>query len=115
MIQYRTEFNIDSGLFDLWIADFFAGAFESRAAAEFWAGQFIDNWHRAHSRMPNINVGPGALKEFEQRILSLALFRSNNNQGQAAKILGMKRTTFIEKLRRHDMLKKANELLEETY
>jgi len=44
------------------------------------------------------------MDEIERRRLSAALAAANGNQSHAAKALGMPRTTFINKLRRHGLL-----------
>ena len=42
----------------------------------------------------------GTYDELEQRILERALERANGNKSEAARLLGLKRTTFLDKLRR---------------
>jgi DNA-binding NtrC family response regulator len=44
------------------------------------------------------------MDEIERRRLTAALAAANGNQSTAAKSLGMPRTTFINKLRRHGLL-----------
>ena len=44
------------------------------------------------------------MDDIERRRLSAALAAAEGNQSQAAKALGMPRTTFINKLRRHGLL-----------
>ncbi|MEM7137951.1 MAG: helix-turn-helix domain-containing protein [Myxococcota bacterium] len=43
----------------------------------------------------------GTYAEVESRLLERALLRAGGNKSEAARILGLKRTTFIDKLRRH--------------
>ena len=44
------------------------------------------------------------MDEIERRRLTAALAAANGNQSHAARALGMPRTTFINKLRRHGLL-----------
>lgn len=45
----------------------------------------------------------GTHLEVERRLLEHALSRSGGNKSEAARILGLKRTTFLDKLRRHGL------------
>ncbi|QQR91506.1 MAG: sigma 54-interacting transcriptional regulator [Myxococcales bacterium] len=45
----------------------------------------------------------GSYAELEQRILMHALAKANGNKSKAARALGLKRTTFIDKLRRFEL------------
>lgn len=45
----------------------------------------------------------GTAAEVERRMLARALERAAGNKSEAARLLGMKRTTFLDKLRRHDL------------
>jgi DNA-binding NtrC family response regulator len=45
----------------------------------------------------------GTYLEVECRLLERALLRSGGNKSEAARILGLKRTTFLDKLRRHGL------------
>jgi two-component system response regulator HydG len=45
----------------------------------------------------------GTWAELEQRILLRALDAAEGNKSEAARALGLKRTTFLDKLRRHDL------------
>jgi len=45
----------------------------------------------------------GTYAELEKRILEKALERAQGNKSEAARVLGLKRTTFLDKLRRHDL------------
>ena len=45
----------------------------------------------------------GTYIEVEQRLLERALLRSGGNKSEAARMLGLKRTTFLDKLRRHGL------------
>jgi DNA-binding NtrC family response regulator len=45
----------------------------------------------------------GTLREVEARVLQRALRRSGGNKSEAARALGLKRTTFLDKLRRHGL------------
>jgi DNA-binding NtrC family response regulator len=45
----------------------------------------------------------GSLEVVERRVLRRALERSEGNKSEAARILGLKRTTLIDKLRRHGL------------
>ena len=45
----------------------------------------------------------GTYLEVERRLLERALRRSGGNKSEAARILGLKRTTFLDKLRRHGL------------
>ena len=44
----------------------------------------------------------GTYAEVEHRLLDRALRRAGGNKSEAARMLGLKRTTFLDKLRRHD-------------
>ena len=44
------------------------------------------------------------MDEIERRRLTAALAAANGNQSHAARALGMPRTTFINKLRRHGLI-----------
>ena len=44
------------------------------------------------------------MDEIERRRLTAALAAANGNQSHAARALGMPRTTFINKLRRHRLI-----------
>jgi serine/threonine-protein kinase PknK len=57
-------------------------------------------------------LGPGAvqdnpldttLERVERRVLQRALERTAGNKSEAARLLGLKRTTFLDKLRRHNL------------
>lgn len=45
----------------------------------------------------------GTYAELERRVLLHALERAGGNKSEAARLLGLKRTTFLDKLRRHDV------------
>ena len=45
----------------------------------------------------------GTYIEVECRLLERALLRSGGNKSEAARMLGLKRTTFLDKLRRHGL------------
>ena len=45
----------------------------------------------------------GTLRDLERRILVHALETAEGNKSEAARLLGLKRTTFLDKLRRHDL------------
>ncbi len=49
----------------------------------------------------------GTYIEVERRLLERALFRSGGNKSEAARMLGLKRTTFLDKLRRHGLEQRA--------
>lgn len=46
----------------------------------------------------------GTYAELEARILEHAIARAGGNKSEAARLLGLKRTTFLDKLKRHDLL-----------
>jgi sigma-54 dependent transcriptional regulator, flagellar regulatory protein len=43
---------------------------------------------------------PALVLEFERQLIDQALLRTDGNRGAAARLLGLKRTTLVEKLRR---------------
>jgi DNA-binding NtrC family response regulator len=43
----------------------------------------------------------GTLETIEKRVLDYVLTRTAGNKSEAARMLGLKRTTFLDKLRRH--------------
>ncbi len=49
----------------------------------------------------------GSYVEVERRLLERALVRSGGNKSEAARMLGLKRTTFLDKLRRHGSEQRA--------
>ena len=49
----------------------------------------------------------GTYLEVERRLLERALLRSGGNKSEAARILGLKRTTFLDKIRRHGLEQRA--------
>lgn len=49
----------------------------------------------------------GTYVEVEHRLLERALLRSGGNKSEAARMLGLKRTTFLDKLRRHGLEHRA--------
>jgi len=49
----------------------------------------------------------GTYVEVERRLLERALLRSGGNKSEAARMLGLKRTTFLDKLRRHGLEQRA--------
>jgi DNA-binding NtrC family response regulator len=53
---------------------------------------------------PGTNVGEdpldATLAEVEERALLRALHRARGNKSEAARLLGLKRTTFLDKIRR---------------
>jgi DNA-binding NtrC family response regulator len=49
----------------------------------------------------------GTYVEVEHRLLERALLRSGGNKSEAARLLGLKRTTFLDKLRRHGLEQRA--------
>jgi DNA-binding NtrC family response regulator len=49
----------------------------------------------------------GTYIEVERRLLERALLRSGGNKSEAARMLGLKRTTFLDKLRRHGLEQRA--------
>ncbi|MEM9193526.1 MAG: sigma 54-interacting transcriptional regulator [Myxococcota bacterium] len=51
----------------------------------------------------------GTYQELERRILAHALERAGGNKSEAARLLGLKRTTFLDKLRRTGLRDKAGE------
>ena len=50
----------------------------------------------------------GTYLEVERRLLERALLRSGGNKSEAARMLGLKRTTFLDKLRRHGLEQRAH-------
>ena len=46
---------------------------------------------------------PGVLKEIEADMIQQALELSNRNKNQAAKLLGLHRTTLLEKIKKHGL------------
>lgn len=56
----------------------------------------------------------GTFAEIEARALSHALVLAENNKSEAARMLGLKRTTFLDKLKRHGMLGEAKKGAEGT-
>ncbi len=57
----------------------------------------------ASSPEPASDPFDGSFAEVEKRILEHALERSTGNKSEAARRLGLKRTTFLDKLRRHGL------------
>jgi len=65
------------------------------------------------SELPQLSPGPeleedghpldGTWAELERRILVRALASADGNKSEAARLLGLKRTTFLDKLRRHEL------------
>lgn len=53
----------------------------------------------------------GTYIEVERRLLERALRRSGGNKSEAARRLGLKRTTFLDKLRRHDLERRSTDNL----
>lgn len=53
----------------------------------------------------------GTYVEVERRLLERALLRSGGNKSEAARMLGLKRTTFLDKLRRHGLEQRAPDAL----
>jgi DNA-binding NtrC family response regulator len=51
----------------------------------------------------------GTYLEVERRLLEHALSRSGGNKSEAARMLGLKRTTFLDKLRRHGLEQRPGE------
>lgn len=51
----------------------------------------------------------GTYVEVERRLLERALLRSGGNKSEAARRLGLKRTTFLDKLRRYGLEQRASE------
>jgi DNA-binding NtrC family response regulator len=51
----------------------------------------------------------GTYAEIERRLLEHALCRAGGNKSEAARMLGLKRTTFLDKLRRYDLEAKRPE------
>jgi DNA-binding NtrC family response regulator len=45
----------------------------------------------------------GTLEVVERRIIEQAMATAAGNKSEAARILGLKRTTFLDKLRRHSL------------
>jgi len=59
---------------------------------------------------PSVSEGEplsGTYLEVERRLLERALLRSGGNKSEADRMLGLKRTTFLDKLRRHDLEQRA--------
>ena len=59
---------------------------------------------------PDVDQGEaltGTYLEVERRLLERALLRSGGNKSEAARMLGLKRTTFLDKLRRHGLEQRA--------
>ena len=52
---------------------------------------------------PQVDPLSGTYAEVEARMLRRAMQRAGGNKSEAARILGLKRTTFLDKLRRHDI------------
>jgi DNA-binding NtrC family response regulator len=51
----------------------------------------------------------GTYVEVERRLLERALLRSGGNKSEAARRLGLKRTTFLDKLRRYGLEQRPSE------
>lgn len=49
----------------------------------------------------------GTYLEVERRLLERTLQRAGGNKSEAARLLGLKRTTFLDKLRRHGLERRA--------
>jgi DNA-binding NtrC family response regulator len=52
---------------------------------------------------PTASQLDGTLERVEKRVLRRALERANGNKSEAARLLGLKRTTFLDKLRRNGL------------
>jgi DNA-binding NtrC family response regulator len=50
----------------------------------------------------------GTFERVERRVLKRALDRTSGNKSEAARLLGLPRTTFIDKLRRHNLDDRGN-------
>ena len=57
---------------------------------------------------PNPDAWAGSFADFERAVLAHALRRAGGNKSEAARALGLKRTTFLDKLRRSGL--RENEL-----
>jgi DNA-binding NtrC family response regulator len=65
----------------------------------------------AHLRLPRAGASvasvqnplSGSFDTVEKRVLKYALAQADGNKSEAARLLGLKRTTFLDKLRRHDL------------
>ena len=56
--------------------------------------------------VPAVEVDPfaGTYAEIERRVLVAALERAGGNKSEAARLLDLKRTTFLDKLKRHELV-----------
>src|SRR5690606_4824207 len=54
----------------------------------------------------------GTYVELERKVLIRALERAAGNKSEAARLLGLKRTTFLDKLRRHELNEVASKIAE---
>lgn len=67
---------------------------KSPVILDFLARSFLDG-RSFHAKM----------QEIELAIILSALEKTDNNRNQAAKLMGLNRTTLVEKLRKHGLLK----------
>jgi two-component system, NtrC family, response regulator HydG len=70
------------------------------------SGKTISLRHLPSLAWPGADEGEslsGTYLEVEKRLLERALLRSGGNKSEAARMLGLKRTTFLDKLRRHGL------------
>lgn len=57
----------------------------------------------AHAPAKDAHPLDGTLERIERRVLRRALERTSGNKSEAARLLGLKRTTFLDRLRRHGL------------
>ena len=79
----------ETGLWEVWLPDGFWGSYELKHQAEYRGECIVGLWLSTKQDLKEMRA---------------ALYRAGGNKAKAARSIGMKRTTFIEKLRRADIL-----------
>lgn len=88
------------------IGDLSAGTYATREGAELWAEVIIEGMEARAELSGMVDHGEALadrVRNFEMRILSNALHVAGQNHTQAARTLGIKRTTLVEKIKRYEL------------
>lgn len=85
--------------YELWLGEFRQGFYETKEHAEFWAEVILDDWRAGHPTADGIPLQQH-LDRIEASYIESALEQADYNRAAAARLLGIKRTTLIDRCKK---------------
>ena len=89
--------NKDTAQYEVWIGDFLKSTHSTKDKALYWA-EF--DAEQIRKNIPTVGDHGALMTSYEMTVLITALTTAKGNRTQAAKLLNMKRTTLVEKIKK---------------